>query len=252
MRAIILAAGIGWRLGEQGRLMPKSLLEFGGESLLARHMRLLEAQGIDEVHVGVGYQADKMRAAVEAIETSMQVTTVFNPSFEQGNVVTLWALRDVLSRGPTLLMDADVLYDARMLAALVRSQHDNCFLLDRDLEPGDEPVKLCVRGTQLVEFGKQIPAGLRYDYLGESVGFFRLSAALAADLANQCDRYVRDGRTDEMYESVLRDLLLAGNPHAFGFEDVTGLPWIEIDFPEDVNKARTVVLRQLEEATNPA
>ncbi len=47
-----------------------------------------------------------------------------------------------------LLMDADVLYDRCIIERLVKTNISNCFLVDRDLEPGDEPVKLCVRARE--------------------------------------------------------------------------------------------------------
>ena len=252
MKAIILAAGLGWRLGEQGRKMPKCLLTFGGETLLERHLRILEQIGVTDVHVGVGYQAELIESALKETRTSLTAATVLNERYEQGNVVTLATLAAALTAGePVLLMDADVLYDARMLNALARSAHENCFLLDRDFEPGAEPVKLCISEGELVEFGKELPADLRYDTIGESIGFFRLSSAMAAQVAAGCERYIERGDTDAMYEAVLRDLLLEASPGVFGYEDVTGLPWIEIDFPEDVRRAEKVIHPALEPLPEP-
>ena len=56
--------------------------------------------------------------------------------------------------------------------------------------------------------------------------------------------YMRAGRTEQPHEEALRDVLLA-DPQAFSFEDITGLPWIEIDFPEDVVQARQRILPRL-------
>ena len=68
------------------------------------------------------------------------------------------------------------------------------------------------------------------------MGFFRFDAAVAARLASQAQKYVENGRTDEPYEEAIRDLLRE-TPGLFQFEDITGLPWIEIDFPADVERA---------------
>ena len=54
------------------------------------------------------------------------------------------------------------------------------------------------------------------------------------------------------YEEALRDILLTGPRERFGWEDITGLPWIEIDFPEDVEKASTQVLPSMQEPVVPA
>ena len=72
-------------------------------------------------------------------------------------------------------MDADVLCDARMLARLGDGQVENTLLVDRELEPGDEPVKLCFRRgsdgrDEMVDFRKQPEHA--HDWHGESVGFF--------------------------------------------------------------------------------
>jgi choline kinase len=138
-------------------------------------------------------------------------------------------------------MDADVLYHPAILQRLVETAIENCYLLDRDFAPGDEPVKIAVRDGVMVEFRKQLASGLQYDTLGESVGFFRFGADCAAAIASRCAQYDAEGLADAPHEEALRDELLA-RPGDFGFEDVSGLPWIEIDFPEDVARAAEEVL----------
>jgi choline kinase len=238
----MLAAGVGRRLGAEG---PKCLLRFGGQSLLQRHIAILEHCGLSHLTLVMGYGAAAIQKALAALPAHLCVATVYNPDYRQGSIISLWAAREALAAGEeVLLMDADVLYDQRLLQALVRSDGGNCFLLDRDYVPGEEPVKLCVRGPRLVEFRKRIDPALEFDFSGESVGFFRLTADMARRLAAQAEAYRAQGRRHEPYEEALRDLLLA-NPGAFGFADITGLPWIEIDFPEDVAHAEAHVLPQL-------
>jgi choline kinase len=92
----------------------------------------------------------------------------------------------------------------------------------------------------VVELSKRIAPGLAFDACGESVGFFKLSRAGARALEAHVAGHVRAGRRSAPHEEALRDMMLA-EPGAFGVEDVTGLPWIEIDFPEDVARARTEI-----------
>lgn len=241
MRAIILAAGYGRRLAavHQG---PKSLLEFRGQSLMQRHLDNLLMLGIDHIGVCVGYEAAMLRTAIECSGHAVNVTTVLNPYFREGSIISLWCMRHFLvAGGDVLLMDADVLYRDDMLQRLVGSKKANVFLLDREFEPGPEPVKLCVRGNTIVEFRKQIEDRLEYDFAGESVGFFRFNAEMAARLARKTEEYLESGRRQEPYEEAIRDLLLA-TPGDFEFEDVTGIPWLELDFPEDIDRANNKVV----------
>jgi choline kinase len=247
MRAVILAAGMGKRLGAAPQV-PKCLLRFGGKTLLHRHLELLAGCGVGEIAVAVGYRRELVEEEVAVLAARVPVAIVPNPDFQEGSVVTLWTLRHHLTGGgPVLVMDGDVLYGQRMIRRLIASPHPDCLLLDRDLEAGEEPVKVCVRGGAVVEFRKQIDPGLDYDYQGESVGFFRLSEPTARRLAQVTEGYVEGGRRGAPHEEALRDLMLADAGHPFGFEDVTGLPWVEIDFPADVVRARQEVWPRLQE-----
>lgn len=243
MHAIILAAGRGSRLAEHNPDgHPKCLMEFGGRSLLARHMDLLYRLGLRRADLVVGYEADRIIEHVATLQSRPDVAYHFNPRYELGSVISLWAAADTLRSGePVLVMDADVLYHPGILQRLIETPIENCYLLDRDFLPGDEPVKIAVRDGVMVEFRKRLAPDLHYDSLGESVGFFRFGPGCAAAIADQCARYDAEGLADAPHEEVLRDVLLA-QPEAFGFEDVSGLPWIEIDFPEDVVRAAGDVL----------
>ena len=239
MRAVILAAGVGRRLGHD---KPKILLEFGDRTLLERHLAILAALGVGDVVIGIGHEALAIERALEALGET-DVSTIYNPDYEQGSVLTLWCVREALTAGgPVLLMDGDVLYDRRVLAPLIETRHADCLLVDRAYEPGEEPVKVGVAGGMPTDFGKTIdPAVEAY---GESVGFFRLSEGTANALVETAGRMIEQGVRECPMEDAVATVIRAGDP-PFGFADVTGQPWIEIDFPEDVVRAETEILPKL-------
>ena len=247
MHAIMLAAGRGLRLsGGGGDLPPKALLRFGGKSLLRRHIEALRAAGVDRLTLVVGHRADEIQAELVAIGADGWVETIFNPRYREGAVVSLWTARQVLCGGADILfMDADVLYHPDVLRRLASSPIRNCLLIDRQIEPDEEAVKICLRAGRIVEFGKVVEGA--FEVLGEWPGFLRLEPDLASELATTVDRFVVAGRGEEPYEPAIRELLLAGSPDRFGVEDIGGLPWIEIDTPEDLQRAREKVLPALGE-----
>ena len=239
MRAVILAAGVGRRLGQD---KPKILLQFGGRTLLERHLAILSALGVRDVVIGIGHEALAIEGALGA-SGQTDVSTIYNPDYEQGSILTLWRVRAALSAGgPVLLMDGDVLYDRRVLEPLVETHHADCLLVDRTYDPGDEPVKVGLVDGAPADFGKTIDPAL--DAYGESVGFFRLSEGTANALVETAGRMIEEGGRERPMEDAVAAVLRAANP-PFGFEDVTGLPWIEIDFPEDVERAESAVLPEL-------
>jgi len=246
MRAIILAAGLGLRLQlPPSEQHPKCLLRFHGVTLLERHLRALRNAGIDDVVLALGFEPQQVRAELERIEWQPAPEIVLNARYELGSVLTVHTVADALTRGgDVLLMDADVLYDEAILQALVAGASADRLLLDRDFEAGDEPVKLCIKDGVPIELRKQLAVGLEYDTIGESVGFFRFREDTARRLAQIVAQYVDTGRANMPHEEAVRDLLLErGN--RFDVADVTGMHWIEIDFPNDVKRAEHEVLPRL-------
>jgi choline kinase len=247
MRAIILAAGRGLRLQQaDDRQLPKCLLQFGGMSLLERHLRLLKQAGVEDVVLALGYRHERVEAELDRLNWLPRPQIVLNPRFELGSVLTVHSAADALTRGgDVLLMDADVLYDQRIATALVAGEGPaNRVLIDRDFEAGDEPVKLCISAGVPIELRKKLEAELKYDTIGESVGFFRFDQAGAGRLAALVEGYVTRDCAHMPHEEAVRDLLRERS-QIFEVADVTGAPWIEIDFPTDVIRAAHEVLPQL-------
>ena len=248
MRAIILAAGRGLRLQQpEDQQLPKCLLRFGGMTLLERHLHLLRNAGIEEIVLALGFRHELVEKELDRLRWKPRPDIVLNPRFDLGSVLTVHTASDAMTRGgDVLLMDADVLYDERILSALVAGRQPvNRMLIDREFEAGDEPVKLCVRNGVPIELRKKLAADLRYDMIGESVGFFRFDQAGARRLAALVAGFIERGRGEMPHEEAVRDLILEGSQR-IEVTDVTGAPWIEIDYADDVARAARDVLPELQ------
>ena len=235
--AILLAAGVGRRLQQAGH---KILAPVGERSLLERHLLSLAAAGISDINLTIGHEGEAVRRAVAEAGFADRVRFIENEHYRQGSLISLWTQRETLRAGrPVLLMDGDVLYDQRMLTRLLNAPGEAVLLVDRAIEPGDEPVKVCFRDQTIVDFRKR--PEYAHDWHGESVGFFKFSPVMAAALAERCELRVADGPVSTEYEEAIRDLILEDGK-AFRACDVSDLPWIEIDFPEDLARAREKIL----------
>jgi choline kinase len=247
MRAIILAAGRGVRMQQPaGQELPKCLLEFGGQTLLERHLRLLRRAGVEEVVLALGFRHELVAAELERLNWQPRPQIVLNPQFELGSVLTVHTAREALTRGgEVLVMDADVLYHGGIMQALVAGARPlNRLLIDKDFEAGDEPVKVCVRDGVPVELRKKVGAEVQYDTIGESVGFFRFDEAGARRFAAIVADYAGSGRGNLPHEEAIRDFLRERS-HRVEVADVTGLAWIEIDFPADIERAERDILPEV-------
>ena len=245
MIAVMLAAGVGSRLfGAGSEQPPKVLLRFDGKTLLQRHVETLLAAGIERLAVVVGHRKDDVIDALAATAPSGFASCIENPAFREGSVVSMWSARDAFTSGEDVLfMDADVLYHPEVLFRLVRAEGENCFLFDRQMDADEDPVRLCVRGGEPVDIGKGIVGA--YDLVGEWPGFLKLAPRTGSHIAWLAQGFAEGKRRDAPYEDVLRDALNQAAPGTFAYEDISGLPWIEIDFPCDLTRARGETLPRI-------
>ncbi len=242
MKTVMLAAGVGRRLyGDDDTQPPKSLLEFEGRSLLRRHVETLVACGVEGLVLVVGYRHEAVASEAEAHAPAGFIQTVFNPDFRDGPVVSLHMAASTMRSGDDILfMDADVLYHPALIERLLSNPAEACFLFDQEIEGGNEPVRLCIRDGVPVEFGKGVEG--TFDRVGEWPGFLRMSARIANRVADAIAGHVAAGQRELAYEPAMREVLLDEPKGVFGYEDISGLPWIEIDFPGDLQRAENSIL----------
>ena len=248
MNAILLAAGVGRRL--EGREGPKCLLPMGAEHLLGRALGALSGLGVDSVTIVVGYAAAAVQRAAAVGRHGARVHCVFNPDFRRGSIVSLWQARAALD-GDVLVMDADVLFPRLLLRRLTASPHASCALLDGRVAGSGEEMILCAAAGRVWDILRRRPdqvplppAGVgAYDTLGESVGFLKVGAAHAPVLRQVLEEHIAARGHDADHESAYPSFF---SRCAVGYERVDDLPWTEIDFCEDVARARARILPQVE------
>jgi choline kinase len=247
LKAIICAAGRGVRLGVNS---PKVLLEFGGRSLLEWHAARLREAGLQEVVLVTGYLREQIARVIPEISArhGLNIHELVNDRFHEGSVLSVAAALPEIeaAREPVLLMDADVLYPAQMLERLIRSNHPTALLLDREYSTkDDDPVLVPVKNGRPFDFRKKWTG--QADFVGESIGFFKIAPDDLPMLIEETRARSAGSEVRDSYDDVLRTMVLVDR---FGFEDATGLPWTEIDFPEDVSRATDEVLPQIERGKN--
>ena len=239
MRGIILAAGKGSRLNGTAGDAPKCLVKAGELTLVERQIRALHRAGIDDIVVVVGCQADRVRRTC-----GQDITYVENARFAQTNsMYSLWMARALLYEG-FVVLNCDVLFHPVLLGDLLSSRHENALLLayrEADQPPfGDEEMKVKVRCGRVADMSKQMDPA---DADGENLGIVKFGPHGAARLVGIMDRLIAAGGLREWAPRAFAEFALTSPLHAIG---TRGFPWIEIDFPEDYQRALRHVLPEIE------
>jgi choline kinase len=240
MKAIILAAGIGKRFTEVTGQRPKCLIELRGKTLLERTLTALGTAGVTEAVIVIGYRGEMIERRIGSLCAGVRVRYVFNAQYEKGAILSLWSARDEFN-DDILIMDADVLFPITLIDRLVRSSHPNCFLLDASAVNTGEEQMLLTRGGRVVNIVRG--GSGNYDVVGESVGFLKVSRTDAPLLRSILEDLTQQGRDTIEHEEAYPAFLSRRDVR---FERVDDLPWIEIDFPADLERAEREVLPRIE------
>lgn len=239
MKAVILAAGRGRRLDVVTMHRPKCLMDVGGKPLLYRYFDALAHLGVTRICMVVGYKQERIREAVASYPAKADVTFLVNSDFERGSIVSLWTARESMD-DDVVIMDADVLFHPAVLDRLLNSLHANALLMDETVTQHTEECMVVTRKGRVTALSKQVPD--EYDLVGEGVGFLRVSQAAVPQLLRSMETRVYQGLLDMEYEDALADFF---REVLVGVEKIGGLPWIEIDFPEDLERAEQEILPRL-------
>ena len=239
MKAIILSAGQGSRLGHLVDNGPKCLIDFNGRTLLDRQLDTLEANGVDEAVVVTGFHDELVEQATARRSGGPRVRTVFNPFYKVAdNTGSLFMAREALE-GDCLVWNGDTLVSKALMAKVVGNDRGGiCVTIDRKADGYDDDDMKVVEGQgRLKAIGKRLKEGVN----GESIGLLAFRSGGAERFREAIERAMRSPEgTTIWYLRVIHHLAQASEVFTL---DVDGEEWGEVDFPADVTRANELTSR---------
>jgi len=227
-KAVIVAAGMGRRLGAAAGSRPKALLEVGGATLIERSIGLLRQAGIADIIVVTGF-------AKQELEERLKSTVAFrsNPFFAiTNNMASLWFAHSAVAHQPFVYLHADIIFASEILARCLATPGSSMVI---DRHPcGEEEMKVTVAHGLVERSDKDIPEAAAH---GEWVGIAAFAAATGDALFAEIERQLAVSSAYQAYDThAFNQLIKQG--HRLNVVDCSGLPWVEVDFPEDLVRAR--------------
>jgi len=238
MKAIILSAGQGSRLGHLVDNGPKCLIEFAGRSLLDRQLDTLAANGVEEAVVVTGFHDELVDDAIARRDGGPNVRTIFNPFYKVAdNTGSLFMAREELA-GDLLVWNGDTLVSKALMAKVVgNSQPGVCVTVDRKDSYDEDDMKVIrdESSGRLRAIGKRIAEGVN----AESIGLLAFRDGGAERFRQAIEKAMRTSEgTTIWYLRVVHHLAQNGEVWTL---DIKGEEWGEVDFPEDVARAESLV-----------
>ena len=237
MKAVILAAGTGSRLGELTRDKPKCMLQISKDKTLIQYqLDKLIKYGIKEENIFIigGYKLDVLKHHLQ----DRSVKIIENPRYnEWNNIYSFFLINDIpdLSfKDQFLLLNSDTFFHESILNNLINTSSDNCVVLDTYKKLEEEEMKVLTENHRVIKFGKDIPADKA---TGEYIGLAKFNKFDLVPLFNKIERLISNGGTNLWYEEAFNYVT---DQVDIRYIDTLKKPWIEIDTVEDYRFARSL------------
>jgi choline kinase len=239
MKAIILSAGQGSRLGHLVDDKPKCLIDFNGRTLLDRQLDTLEASGVHEAVVVTGFHDELVNQAIAARTGGPKVRTVFNPFYKVAdNTGSLFMAREELA-GDCLVWNGDTLVSNCLMGRVIGNDRAGiCVTIDRKDSYDEDDMKVVEDAGRLKAIGKRLDLST---VNAESIGLLAFRTGGAERFRDAIEHALRTPEgTTIWYLRVIHHLAQSSEVWTL---DIKGEEWGEVDFPPDVEAARELTAR---------
>ena len=242
MQAVILAAGMGKRLGELTKGNTKCMIEVGGETLISRLLRQLDKHALSKIILVVGYKAQELKDYLATLQVQTPIEFVENTVYDKtNNIYSLYLAKDYLATEDTLLFESDLILEDAVISKLIEHPYPDLALVDKYESWMDGTVVTLDEENRIQRF---IPNGqFKYEEIPsyyKTVNVYKFSQQFSANMyVPFLEAYCTALGKNEYYEQVLRVITMLDNSGMRALP-LTGEQWYEIDDIQDLDIAESI------------
>lgn len=242
MQAIILAAGMGKRLGEYTQNNTKCMVEVNGVKLIDRVFKQLATLPISRVVMVIGYEGEKLRNYLGDEKEGLRIDYVENSVYNKtNNIYSLWLAKEQLQEDDTLLIESDLIFDDQMLPLICNHPEPNLALVAKYEPWMDGTMVLIDDDRNIVNFVSK--AAFDYSQIDKyfkTVNVYKFSRDFSRHkYVPFLEAYTKSVGNNEYYENVLRIISFL-NSHDLKALPIEGNKWYEIDDKQDLDIAEAL------------
>lgn len=243
MQAIILAAGMGHRLGEYTKDNTKCMISINGIKLIDRFLKKLSCMNLSRVIIVVGYKSENVIDYIGSrYDNKLKIEFINNPIYDKtNNIYSLSLAKEQMMEDDTLLLESDLIVDDRMFDLLIDDEYPNLALVAK-YEAWMDGTMVCLdQDNNIVNFVPK--SAFRYEDIGsyyKTVNIYKFSKEFCKKrYIPFLEAYVKALGDNEYYEQVLHVITLI-NIEELKAKPIGDLPWYEIDDVQDKDIAETI------------
>ena len=243
MQAIILAAGMGRRLGELTKENTKCMVPVNGVRLIDRLLGQLSLLSLNRVIIVVGYQGQKLMDYLgHRYDDKLKIEFAENPIYDKtNNIYSLSIVKDKLQEDDTLLIESDLIFSDRLFPMLLDNPYPNLALVAKYESWMDGTMVRLDEDQHIVNFiSKKAFDYADVDSYYKTVNIYKLSREfLQHKYVPFLDAYTKAVGNNEYYENVLRIISMLDS-HNMKALPIGHEKWYEIDDKQDLDIAEAI------------
>ena len=239
MQAVILAAGMGRRLGELTGNNTKCMLEVNGVKLIDRALECLAEHNLSRIVLVVGYKSENVKAYVGNSYKGIEIVYVDNPIYDKtNNIYSLYLAKDYLVAEDTLLLESDLIYEPAVVKRIIDNDYPNLALVDKYESWMDGTVVVLNEECKIKNFiSKRDFKYSDIDSYYKTVNIYKFSKEFSqSHYVPFLDAYCQALGRNEYYEQVLKVITLLDDSPLKALP-LSGEQWYEIDDIQDLDIA---------------
>lgn len=242
MQVIILAAGMGKRLGELTQNNTKCMIRVNGMTLIERVLTQFSKVDLKKVIMVIGYKGEELRNFIGDSYKSLPVEYIVNPVYDKtNNIYSLFLAKEQLQQDDTLLIESDLIFEDRVLDKILSDPYPNIALVAKYESWMDGTVVTLDNDNNILNFITK--KAFNFDHKGsyyKTVNIYKFSKEFSrTHYVPFLDAYINALGCNEYYEQVLRVIALLDKPGLKALP-LHGEKWYEIDDIQDLNNAETI------------
>jgi choline kinase len=238
MRAIILSAGIGSRLGEMTRNMTKGMVSVGGKKLIDYLFDFLDLDYFQEILIVGGYFFRDLKRYIDSKDIE-RVRVIENEKYLKGNIFSLIRGLEEFAGDSFLITNVDHIYPSVMFDKMRESFEFITAMCDFDRVLGDDDMKVKLRDDRkCIEHIDKKLSDYDCGYIGMSYVDVSMEGIYRDAVEETLDRFGEKAVVENILQLLAQDEATAPR-----ICDLTGIGWFEVDTEEDLFRAEKEILR---------
>jgi len=204
MKALILAAGLGSRLRNNTKKIPKALVEVNDKPIIEYQISALKNNGINELIVVLGKFGNSIKTYLMDNNRDIKITFVYNEIYDQSNSsYSFWLARDYIKDQEFIHLNCDIIFSSKLLGKIIQDKRSNLIATRTDLLLSSEMENVIINNGKIIRMMKKLDK----NSMGKAFGLAKFNNDSTEKIIERIEGYINNGDYNQHCYGMIRELV---------------------------------------------